>query len=268
MSVRFPNSYDDVYSHPPHEEEWRLSSRDRVLPPTRRGRGKVIAIFMAVMAAGAGAYEVQSPEPVVPAWLRAEAFALLAALQSAAVKATAAPASEPPATANAASDALADSPAPPLPPPAAPPPSVIEAPPVAAAPVVVTTAALPPTAVERAPESDTAKPATPTDPLRLKAEAVGLHPDLSRALLERLTPADFQNAGAAVAKALEQASEDAVTVWPQRAKAGAAIFEVRFVPGAPSGCRRYIVGILKDRWTTTAMPVDKCGLRQAQAQRK
>ena len=159
----------------------------------------MIGTVFVLSVLAAGAYAMQSPEPVVPDWLRKDAFALLGSLERAVRKAIEAPAPQP--------DAVAA-----------------------------------------------------TAPAAAAAE-------LSRALLERLTEADFQNAGAAVAKALSQTPDDGVLVWPLRAKPSAAVFEVRFVPGAPEGCRRYIVGILKDRWTTTAMPVDKCGIAR-QAQRK
>ena len=266
MSARYP--YDESYPYAPSEDQWRLSARDRVLPPARRGRRRLIGTLFVLSLLAAGAYAMQSPEPVVPDWLRKDAFALLGSLERAVRKAIEAPAPQPDAVAaTAPAAAAADRPAPPLPPPYAPPSNAAEAPPMPAAEVVVTTAALPPTATARPDESDPAKPAAPSDPLRLRAEAAGLNPELSRALLERLTEADFQNAGAAVAKALSQTPDDGVLVWPLRAKPSAAVFEVRFVPGAPEGCRRYIVGILKDRWTTTAMPVDKCGIAR-QAQRK
>ena len=38
------------------------------------------------------------------------------------------------------------------------------------------------------------------------------------------------------------------------------IFEVRFVPGAAEDCRRYVVTVTKDRWSTTAPPMEKCGV--------
>ena len=35
----------------------------------------------------------------------------------------------------------------------------------------------------------------PADPYQMRASAVGLHPDLSRVLLTRLSPTDYRNAG-------------------------------------------------------------------------
>ena len=50
-------------------------------------------------------------------------------------------------------------------------------------------------------------------------------------------------------------------------KAEEALFKVRFVPGAPAGCRRYVVTVTKDGWLTTALPMEKCGPQPRQARR-
>ena len=99
----------------------------------------------------------------------------------------------------------------------------------------------------------------------MRAAGVGLHPDLSRVLLTRLSDADYRNAGIAIQKALAEASDDEVFVWPRQRKPELALFKVRFVPGAASSCRRYVVSVTKDGWLTTALPMEKCrsGLRQA-----
>ena len=78
-------------------------------------------------------------------------------------------------------------------------------------------------------------------------------------VLERLSPADFRNAGVAVKTALAQTSDDAVVVWPKQRKGQQALFEVHFVAGAAPDCRRYVVTVTKDRWLTTALPMEKCG---------
>lgn len=106
----------------------------------------------------------------------------------------------------------------------------------------------------------TAEPAPPpVDPLQKRAVAVGLHPDLSRSLLERLSSADYRNAAVAIKTALAEPSDTAVVAWPKQRKAEHALFKVRFVAGAAPGCRRYVVTITKDGWLTTALPVEKCG---------
>ncbi len=99
-----------------------------------------------------------------------------------------------------------------------------------------------------------------TDRYEKQAEAVGLNPDLSRALLKRLTETDFRNAGIAIKTALAKTAEADVFNWPEKAKPNLALFEVRFVPGAAENCRRYVVTVTKDRWSTTAPPMEKCGI--------
>lgn len=100
-----------------------------------------------------------------------------------------------------------------------------------------------------------------SDPYQRRATAVGLHPELSRALLEKLTEADYRNAGVAIKTALAETPDSEVLVWPRERKAGLALFQVRFVPGAPSDCRRYVVAIVKDGWLTTALPMERCDIK-------
>jgi hypothetical protein len=101
--------------------------------------------------------------------------------------------------------------------------------------------------------------ADPADPYQVRAEAVGLHPDLSRVLLARLSPTDYRNAGIAIQTAVAETPDSAVFVWPRQRKPELALFQVRFVPGAAPGCRRYVVTVTKDGWLTTALPMEKCG---------
>lgn len=103
----------------------------------------------------------------------------------------------------------------------------------------------------------------PDDPYQRRAASVGLHPGLSRVLLERMTEADYRNAGIAIQKALQNTDNDAVVIWPRQRKPELALFRVRFVPGAAPGCRRYVVTITKDGWTTTALPMENCGSQTA-----
>ena len=139
--------------------------------------------------------------------------------------------------------------------------------------VAVDTDAAPAEAAEANAQSDTgdgdaasAKPAVPEaapprrDRLEKQAEAVGLNPDLSKSLLKRLTEADFRNAAIAIKTALSETAESAIYIWPARPKPYLALFEVRFVPGAAENCRRYVVTVTKDRWSTTAPPMEKCGV--------
>ncbi len=128
-------------------------------------------------------------------------------------------------------------------------------------------AALPPVRGVAKPPDAWQKPAPKRDRLEVRAQSAGLHPKLSRVLLSRLSKTDFRNAGYAVRTALAKTADDATFKWPRRRKAGLAMFEVRFVPGAAKGCRRYVVTVEKDRWLTTALPIEKCGVKRRHAGR-
>lgn len=98
----------------------------------------------------------------------------------------------------------------------------------------------------------------PADRHAARALAAGLHPDLSRVLLKKLTAADYANARKAITSALAGTPDDGTYIWPREADRKHAQFEVRFVAGAPKDCRRYVVTIIKDRWSTTARAMEKC----------
>lgn len=108
-----------------------------------------------------------------------------------------------------------------------------------------------------------APPPPTTDPYRKKAEAAGLHPDLSRVVLARLTSTDYRNAAFAIDKAVKTVPDEGSLTWPRTRKSGIAVFNVHFVEGAGRDCRRYVVTITKDRWTSTALPMEKCGVKVA-----
>ncbi|MBK9078110.1 MAG: hypothetical protein WBP38_03530 [Hyphomicrobium sp.] len=101
--------------------------------------------------------------------------------------------------------------------------------------------------------------ADPSDPNQTRALAVGLHPDLSGALLARLSDADFRNAKLAIQTALAETPDGDVFSWPREAKGKGAQFEVAFVAGTSADCRRYVVIVTKDHWSTTAPPMETCG---------
>ena len=103
--------------------------------------------------------------------------------------------------------------------------------------------------------------ADPADPYQSRALAVGLHPDLSRVLLTRLTPADYRNAGIAIKTALAETPDNAEYIWPKQRNPELALFQVHFVAGATPDCRRYVVQVTKGGWLTTALPMEKCGVR-------
>jgi hypothetical protein len=103
----------------------------------------------------------------------------------------------------------------------------------------------------------------PGDPYQKRAVAVGLHPDLSRVLLRRMTTADYRNAGYAIGTAIAKTADDADFIWPRQRKPEQALFRVHFVRGAAATCRRYVVTVTKDGWTTTAPPMERCGTQVA-----
>jgi hypothetical protein len=145
------------------------------------------------------------------------------------------------------------------------PPPEPAAPNTAALPEPLITASIETAPADKAPS---VAPLTPpkadlTDPYQRRAAAVGLHPDISRALLTRLSPADFRNAGAAIDNAVAQTPDAGTFVWPRQRRPEQALFQVRFVPGAAPDCRRYVVTVTKDRWSTTALPMERCGAKLA-----
>ena len=58
-----------------------------------------------------------------------------------------------------------------------------------------------------------------------------------------------------------ESPDDAVFVWPKQRKPELALFQVHFVPGAAPDCRRYVVTVTKDAWSTTALPMERCGVK-------
>lgn len=106
----------------------------------------------------------------------------------------------------------------------------------------------------------------PTDPYQKRALAVGLHPELSRVLLSRLSDADYRNAGIAIKKAVAELGDGDKLVWPKQREPKLALFKVHFVAGAPADCRRYVVVVTKDGWSTTAQPMERCGVKRVARQ--
>jgi len=112
-------------------------------------------------------------------------------------------------------------------------------------------------------EASTSQPLPPpsvdeNDPHQKRAAAVGLHPRLSRVLLARLSTADYSNARYAIDTAIAKTSDTGEFVWPRQRKPEQALFRVHFVQGAAAPCRRYVVTVVKDGWSTTAPPMERC----------
>ena len=108
----------------------------------------------------------------------------------------------------------------------------------------------------------------PADPYQKRAAAAGLHPELSRVLLSRLSATDYRNARYAVDTAVAKSPDDGEFVWPRQRRPEQALFRVHFVPGAAQECRRYVVTVVKDGWSTTALPMERCGAELAATKAK
>jgi hypothetical protein len=125
--------------------------------------------------------------------------------------------------------------------------------------------AAPDAAIETPPQNSQPAPLPepqidPGDPYQKRAAAIGLHPQLSRALLASFSDTDYRNAATAIRKALAEAADADKFIWPRQANAERAVFQVHFVTGDRPDCRRYIVTVLMNGWTTTASPMEKCGV--------
>ncbi len=247
---------------------WASSSPAKELAGRPVERRKIVLRGIFLLAAAGGVWAFMTGQVTWPAWLPTDISAMWSALERrpGPLAAPAPRAAEPlPRIETVPEKNLAAVEAPSLPP--RPAPYRQGSREHRAAPL--TTGALPPAAKRSDDVPDgPLRPAIadPSDPYQVRAAAVGLHPDLSRALLARLSPADYRNAGIAIKNAFE-AAETAVYVWPRQRKPEEALFKVRFVPGAAAGCRRYVVTVTKDGWLTTAPPMEKCGPQPRQARR-
>ena len=253
----------DGDEHYAHEE---LLPGERIGPPLARRGGKAMLRGVVVLIVFGGGWALLGDQVTWPGWWLAEIAAMSASMdrrvpapveQAVSVAATPSPpASAGPATKPAALDAPPST----LLPPAS--SKTADTPGAPASSASATAAALPPAATgsDEPPAAPLPPPAAdPADPYQVRATAVGLHPDLSRVLLARLSPTDYRNAGIAIQTAMAETPDSAVFVWPRQRKPELALFQVRFVPGAAPSCRRYVVTVTKDGWLTTAPPMEKCG---------
>jgi surface antigen len=266
VHARYPAPAAD-YGYDPSFAYDDVVPAERIGPPLPSRSGRIARGGLALLTILGGGWFLLQHQEEVPRWTSAviEAVSQLTAAPSEPAAAAPPPLAErrlaPPPFVPVAPRAMPPvEEHPPMAPVVAPadaPPSAAEAP----APTV-TTASLPPSVAKETPEALEQVKADPSDPLQVRAEAAGLHPGLSRVLLKSLTAADFRNAGHAVQTALAQTPDSAVFVWPRQQERGHAVFKVRFVAGADAGCRRYVVTVIKDRWATTARPMEKCGVPQ------
>jgi surface antigen len=93
-----------------------------------------------------------------------------------------------------------------------------------------------------------------------KAAAIGLHPGVSAVLLSSMSETDYRNAAQAIRRALAETADTDKFIWPRESKPKLARFQVHFVQSAGPDCRRYVVTVVKNGWTTTAPPIEKCGI--------
>ena len=113
-------------------------------------------------------------------------------------------------------------------------------------------------ASERLPPPARQASANSRDPVQMRAAAAGLHPQIPRDLLARLTPTDLRNAGIAVQTAVAEAPDGEVFVYPRERRADLATYQVRMLRAVHPECRRYVVTLTKDGWSTTAPPMENC----------
>jgi hypothetical protein len=258
------DSYGDLDTGPRFLED-ELSAGERIgRPVKRRGRRLLVRLLILAIAFG-GAWAVLGPPSTWPvqrwaSYLKTQATAVYAAIERKASEASAA-AEQPKPIALERSLPPASEPAPLAT--ASPPPSVPETP--KASPII--TGSLPAAAETQPPPPLPPPSVDRSDPYQVKAEAVGLHPGLSRVLLTRLSETDYRNAGFAIKTALAETTEGSSFLWPRERKGGLALFKVHFVQGAGPECRRYVVTITKDGWATTAFPMERCGAQYARVRR-
>jgi hypothetical protein len=262
-----------------HGDYGELLPGDRVGPPLAGsgGKAKLLGVVVVLIALG-GSWALLGDQLLSwPGWQPAEPTA-----QSPTVDRRALGSVEPAASAMSTTTAPADAEPTPRPAVLATSPSVLQQPASSKSAATVdtaarsatsplTTAALAPLAkgLDEPPDLTQRLPAAdPADPYQVRAAAVGLHPGLSRALLARLSPADYRNAGIAIQTAMAETPDSAVFVWPRQRRPELALFQVRFVAGAAPDCRRYVVTVAKDGWSTTAPPMEKCGPQPGRPRRK
>ncbi len=102
----------------------------------------------------------------------------------------------------------------------------------------------------------------PKNKMQQRAAAIGLHPGVSQVLLSSMSDTDYRNAAYAIRTALAETVDADKFVWPLKRNPKLAVFQVHFVQGAGPDCRRYILTVIKNGWTTTAPPIEKCGIQK------
>jgi hypothetical protein len=269
-------SAHSAYDTDQHYGYGQLLPGERIGPPPARGHGKAMLRGVIIVTVLGGGWALLDKQSTLPRWLLTEIAAVSSSWEGRMrerVEPTASMAIVPAPSAGAGTtpkpSAPDASPSAAQPLPSSPAAGTSDVPPRSAA-ASPTMAAIPPPAVDAdEPSAAPLPPPTvdPTDPYQKRAEAVGLHPDLSRVLLARLSPTDYRNADIAIRTALAETPDGSVFVWPRQRTPELALFQIRFVPGAAPGCRRYVVSVTKDGWLTTAPPMERCGAQPHRPQR-
>jgi hypothetical protein len=242
---------------------------ERIGPPLGRGPGRAVLRGLIILIVLGGGWALVDGQVVLPKWLLSEIVAAYSSWDWSIPKRIEQPPSRalavaPGGAGPAAKQPIGSSAPAPQPPVSDATAALLDVPPrpvvTTVPPVAATGEAVPVTGTGDVPGAPLPPPIVdPSDPYQRRAEAVGLHPQLSRVLLARLTPADYRNAGIAIETAVSQTPDHGVLVWPRQRTPDQALFQVRFVAGAAPGCRRYVVSVTKDGWLTTAPPMEKCG---------
>jgi hypothetical protein len=235
-----------------------LFSGERICPPLAGNGNAMLRAYVVIAIAFGGGWALLSHQASWQKWI-SSATSEVSSLMDHTAAAPAATAAMPPLNAQpvpipAAAAPLASAPLPP------------DSKEIADAPNADESSAATTTAIPSAANDDSASsplpPPTvdPADPYQTRASAAGLNPGLSHALLARLSPTDYRNAGIAIRTAMAKTPDTGVFVWPRQRRPEQALFQVHFVRGAAPDCRRYVVTVAKDGWSTTALPMEKCGV--------
>ncbi|MFN0218785.1 MAG: hypothetical protein ACKVP4_08245 [Hyphomicrobium sp.] len=235
-----------------------LSSGERVCAPSMRRRGNpVLRAYVTFAAVVGGSWAVLGHEMTLQEWLSSATAAITASMERKDVAAR----GENPVAQLAALDQKTAIPEP------LPSSEIIAAPGSdagVAAPKMTTAESSDEPAVQPLPPPVI----DPADPYQKRALEVGLHPELSRVLLAKLTADDYRNAGIAIKTAIAKTADHSKFSYPQQRTPDLAVFEIKFVRGVAHDCRRYVVTVTKDRWSTTALPMEKCGVAPVRSANK
>jgi hypothetical protein len=235
-----------------------LFSGERICPPLAGDGNAMLRAYVFIAIALGGGWALLSHQATWQKWISSATSEVSSLMDhTAAAPAATPPLNAQPAPIPAATAPLASAPLPPNSKEIADTPNADES---SASVSETTTGALPSAGDDASPSPLPSPTVDPADPYQTRASAAGLNPGLSHALLARLSPTDYRNAGIAIRTAMAKTPDTGVFVWPRQRRPEQALFQVHFVRGAAPDCRRYVVTVAKDGWSTTALPMEKCGV--------